>query len=145
MPPPLPPPLYNPRPPTDVFKSPVDSNLMGNLEFFHGKRYADIIASPMDLQTIQKKLESDHYQTPEDFEKDVLLIFDNCLLFNAGNTVYTLYAKRMKAYFYSQYAVFSSYSTSLPYGPSSDAAVAATALALAAAVAAAAAPAAAAK
>ena len=46
--------------------------------------YAEAIALPMDLPTIQRKLDSDAYSSVEDVARDLDLISTNCLRFNSG-------------------------------------------------------------
>ena len=51
--------------------------------------YPDIIKRPMDLSTIQRKLESNEYQEPWQVCDDVRLMFDNAMLYNKkGSRVY---------------------------------------------------------
>ena len=38
----------------------------------------------MDLQTVERKVKTASYTTPEDFEYDILLIFQNCIAYNAA-------------------------------------------------------------
>ena len=40
--------------------------------------YHDVIKKPMDLSTIQKNMDEGFYTKKEEFEADVLLIFENC-------------------------------------------------------------------
>lgn len=59
------------------------------------KDYLRLVKEPMDLETISKKLETWQYSSPQDFERDMRLIFGNCRSYNApdqevvvmGNTV----------------------------------------------------------
>lgn len=44
--------------------------------------YVDIIKHPMDLSTIEKKLNDGEYVEPKDFEEDIKLMFNNCYLYN---------------------------------------------------------------
>jgi bromodomain-containing factor 1 len=44
--------------------------------------YFQIIKKPMDLTTIQSKLDGNAYEKAKDFEEDVRLIFKNCFKFN---------------------------------------------------------------
>lgn len=44
--------------------------------------YFQIIKKPMDLRTVQNKLENNVYEKAKDFEEDVRLIFKNCYKFN---------------------------------------------------------------
>jgi hypothetical protein len=45
--------------------------------------YIQLISSPMDIETVQLKLTQNRYAGREDFDQDVLLMFDNCKVFNA--------------------------------------------------------------
>lgn len=47
--------------------------------------YHKVIKNPMDLGTMQTKLNSGEYESPKDFEKDFRLIIKNCLKFNGGD------------------------------------------------------------
>lgn len=46
--------------------------------------YGQHVPTPMDLQTIERKVKAGAYLSPEDFEYDVLLIFSNCVTYNAA-------------------------------------------------------------
>ncbi|WFC95889.1 Transcriptional activator spt7 [Malassezia brasiliensis] len=46
--------------------------------------YYDVIKNPMDLGTMQKKLKSGQYKNKAQFQGDLDLIWDNCLLYNAS-------------------------------------------------------------
>jgi len=60
-----------------VFSEPVDPVALDI------PNYYNVIKNPMDLGTIQKKLDKTLYDTPNDFAEDVRLVFDNALTFNA--------------------------------------------------------------
>ncbi|CAK7340026.1 unnamed protein product [Dovyalis caffra] len=47
-----------------------------------------VIKEPMDFGTILEKLNGGCYKSLEDFERDVFLVADNAMLFNASNTIY---------------------------------------------------------
>lgn len=49
--------------------------------------YAQKVKTPMDLQTVERKVKSASYNTPEDFEYDMLLIFQNCISYNSSRNV----------------------------------------------------------
>ena len=49
--------------------------------------YVQKVKTPIDLQTVERKVKSAAYNTPEDFEYDVLLIFQNCILYNSSRNV----------------------------------------------------------
>lgn len=64
------------------FKEPVDPVAQGIPTYF------SIVRTPMDLSTVQTKLDNGHYTTSKDFEKDINQIYTNCYKFNpAGNPV----------------------------------------------------------
>lgn len=44
--------------------------------------YMKIVQFPMDLQTIDRKTKAYQYSTPEDFEYDMVLMFQNCINYN---------------------------------------------------------------
>ena len=48
--------------------------------------YYQIISEPMDLGTIQSKLDADEIETPEDFGRLVRLVFENAMTFNVDPT-----------------------------------------------------------
>lgn len=64
--------------------------------------YYDVIKEPMDLSTMEEKLEKDMYPTPEDFIRDAKLIFDNCRKYNNENTPYAKSANKLEKYMWAQ-------------------------------------------
>jgi len=56
------------------FEHPVDVTIYTD--------YLKFVESPMDLLTVDRKIESGAYATPEDFEYDITLIFKNCDRYN---------------------------------------------------------------
>ena len=44
--------------------------------------YLQYISEPIDLQTIERKVKSNEYETPEDFEYDLSMVFKNCEMYN---------------------------------------------------------------
>ncbi|KUI57142.1 Histone acetyltransferase GCN5 [Cytospora mali] len=64
--------------------------------------YYDVIKEPMDLSTMEQKLEMDQYTTPEDFIKDATLIFKNCRQYNSEGTPYTKSANKLEKYMWSK-------------------------------------------
>lgn len=50
--------------------------------------YYDVIKQPMDLSTMETKLEQDAYEGPEDFIRDVTLVCNNCRRYNSQDTPY---------------------------------------------------------
>ncbi|KAJ1513555.1 histone acetyltransferase [Coelomomyces lativittatus] len=73
------------------FMEPVDKNLV--------KDYYDVIKEPMDLQTLESLIESDHYPSIHAFTADVQKIFDNCRQYNDPVTPYYKSANKLEKYF----------------------------------------------
>eukprot|EP00978_Attheya_sp_CCMP212_P043915 scaffold294920_cov59-Attheya_sp.AAC.5 len=68
-----------------VFNTPVDPIELGLPDYFL------VIKRPMDLGTIQKKVEAGSYHSIGDFASDVRLTFDNAMMYNEdGSVVYTM-------------------------------------------------------
>ncbi len=80
-----------------VFAKPVDPLELGLPDYF------DIIKKPMDLGTVQKRLESGQYHSIEDFNCDVRLTFDNALTYNEAGSVVNGMATDMKAKYEIKY------------------------------------------
>lgn len=78
-----------------VFNTPVDPVKWNLPDYF------DVIKSPMDLGTIQTKLESDSYDSVEAFRADVMLTFDNAMMYNQPGSDVANLAQEMKTKFES--------------------------------------------
>ncbi|CEP10601.1 hypothetical protein [Parasitella parasitica] len=66
--------------------------------------YTAIVRHPMDLSTIEKKLLNDEYDDPEAFEGDMILMFNNCYLYNPPTLpIYTM-AKDLEKVFRDKWA-----------------------------------------
>ncbi|KAJ8130580.1 hypothetical protein O1611_g3051 [Lasiodiplodia mahajangana] len=63
--------------------------------------YYNVITSPMDLSTIEDKLEHDLYAAPKDLVSDLKLIFSNCRQYNDASTVYTKCAAKLEKYMWT--------------------------------------------
>ncbi|EAY23231.1 Bromodomain containing protein [Trichomonas vaginalis G3] len=61
--------------------------------------YFQIIDHPMDLSTVRKKLLNDEYSTPEDFKRDVNLIWENLFKYNGKDQLISNLAKQLKKVF----------------------------------------------
>ena len=46
--------------------------------------YQQYVQTPMDLQTVETKAKAGAYVTPEDFEYDMILIFQNSIAYNSA-------------------------------------------------------------
>lgn len=58
--------------------------------------YRTVIAHPMDLQTMQQKLDQGLYDTPKDFVEDVKLIIKNCRQYNKPNTIFCRHVTKLE-------------------------------------------------
>ncbi|KAL4787927.1 Bromodomain-containing protein [Aspergillus varians] len=63
--------------------------------------YYNVIVSPMDLSTMEEKLENDSYTAPKDLVSDLQLIFSNCQQYNDATTVYSKCAVKLEKYMWS--------------------------------------------
>eukprot|EP01084_Bolivina_argentea_P292651 503150_1 len=65
--------------------------------------YPQIIKHPMDLLTVENKLNNNSYETPYDFARDMRLIYQNATTFNKPTTPYyvaaTKFAKKLEEEF----------------------------------------------
>ncbi|KDN38459.1 Bromodomain-domain-containing protein [Tilletiaria anomala UBC 951] len=60
--------------------------------------YYDVIKEPMDLSTMETKLENNKYDTLDDFLKDAQLIFDNCRIYNPPSSPYAKSATKLEKF-----------------------------------------------
>ncbi|OAX81768.1 hypothetical protein ACJ72_03889 [Emergomyces africanus] len=63
--------------------------------------YYNVITSPMDLSTVEVKLERDDYAAPKELVHDLKLIFSNCRQYNDATTVYAKCAVKLEKYMWS--------------------------------------------
>ncbi|ORX83855.1 Bromodomain-containing protein [Basidiobolus meristosporus CBS 931.73] len=61
--------------------------------------YPDIIRNPMDLKTMEKKLNDCKYDIAEEFIADMRLIFDNCYLYNGKDSIVGTFAQNLERVF----------------------------------------------
>lgn len=60
--------------------------------------YYNVITEPMDLETMEKRLEEDAYSSPEEFIRDAKLIFNNCRRYNNESTSYWKNANKLEKF-----------------------------------------------
>ncbi|CCG80638.1 putative Transcription regulator BDF1 [Taphrina deformans PYCC 5710] len=80
------------------FYQPVDAKALG-LHDYH-----TIIRNPMDLATMQQKLNAGEYESADDFEYDMRLMFRNCYKYNGPGTPVNAMGKRLENVFNEKWA-----------------------------------------
>ncbi|CAI6334561.1 unnamed protein product [Periconia digitata] len=60
--------------------------------------YYNVITSPMDLTTMEERLENGAYMEPKDLVDDLKLIYTNCKKYNEPTTVYAKCAVKLEKY-----------------------------------------------
>jgi histone acetyltransferase len=50
--------------------------------------YLDVIKEPMDLSTIDKRIRQDHYKSKQMLYNDLMLVVNNCKLYNEETSLY---------------------------------------------------------
>ncbi|KAI6121433.1 hypothetical protein F5141DRAFT_1211118 [Pisolithus sp. B1] len=64
--------------------------------------YYDVIKRPMDLSTMEHKLNTNQYSNMKTFIDDTQLIFDNCRLYNPEGSVYVKHAAKLERFMKEQ-------------------------------------------
>lgn len=80
-----------------VFNAPVDPLALGLPDYF------ERIKNPMDLGTINKRLDSGYYREIKGFDHDIRLTFDNAMLYNEPKTPVHEMAKGLKDLYLQEY------------------------------------------
>ncbi len=80
------------------FYQPVDPVAMNIPDYYK------VVKKPMDLSTVQGKINNNQYDSSADFEYDVRLMFKNCYKFNAPGTPVHNMSKRLEAVFDQKWA-----------------------------------------
>ncbi|XP_068265827.1 peregrin isoform X2 [Nyctibius grandis] len=78
----------------NIFSEPVP--LSEVTEIYEVPDYLDHIKKPMDFQTMKQNLEAYRYLNFDDFEEDFNLIINNCLKYNAKDTIFYRAAIRLR-------------------------------------------------
>lgn len=72
----------------EIFIEPVDQSEVPD--------YGEVVKHPMDLSTMRAKVDDFQYSSLDEFETDFYLMIDNCLAYNAKDTVFCRAALKMK-------------------------------------------------
>ncbi|KAI6045992.1 hypothetical protein EDC04DRAFT_3103553 [Pisolithus marmoratus] len=64
--------------------------------------YYDVVKRPMDLSTMEHKLNTNQYSNMKAFIDDTQLIFDNCRLYNPEGSVYVKHAAKLEKFMKEQ-------------------------------------------
>lgn len=67
--------------------------------------YLSVIKNPMDLSTMSKRLESNHYKSIAEFTADIKLIADNCRTYNDPETTYYKNANILENFYFEKLKV----------------------------------------
>lgn len=81
---------------SEVFIDPVDPEVEGYPD------YLEVVRTPMDLTTVRKKLESDEYETVQQWKSDVELIWTNAILFHGSESLIGIIATEL-SYLFTEY------------------------------------------
>lgn len=95
------------------FYHPVDPVALNIPEYFK------IIKKPMDLSTIQEKLKINAYDSADEFEADMRLMFNNCYKFNPPNQPVHKMGKQLEELFDSKWSEKPSFATAGSRSPQS--------------------------
>lgn len=79
------------------FRKPVDPTEVPD--------YLSVITAPMDLATMSKRLESEHYKSIAEFTTDLKLIADNCRKYNDPDTTYYKNANILENFYFEKLKV----------------------------------------
>ncbi len=79
------------------FRKPVDPSEVPD--------YLSVIKTPMDLSTMSKRLESNHYKSIAEFTADIKLVADNCRTYNDPETTYYKNANILENFYFEKLKV----------------------------------------
>ena len=102
------------NPLSDWFRDPVDHVALE----LHD--YTTIIQTPMDLGSVQKKLERSQYISTEDFAHDVRLVWQNAITYNSAASMFGIVAGILAQIFDRRFALITRSATADPGRPIPD-------------------------
>ena len=83
------------HPMSEPFSYELNEQTLGELY----EQYMDIISNPIDLDTIQKKINNNEYENFFSFNNDVFTMFRNCKTFNEKNSKLYIQGMHMEDYY----------------------------------------------
>merc|ERR1712166_1351720 len=99
---------------SEWFREPVDHENMGLTD------YLQVIKEPQDLGTISKKLERTHYMSPEDYARDVRLVWQNAITYNSATSMFGVVAAILWQTFDRRFALITNLASVDPGRPIPD-------------------------
>jgi len=87
------------NPLSEWFRTPVEHVELGLTD------YLQVIATPMDLGTVTKKMERGQYMSTEDFAHDVRLVWQNAITYNSAASMFGVVATILAQIFDRRYAL----------------------------------------
>jgi len=102
------------NPLSEWFREAVDHVALGLTD------YPQVIATPMDLGTITKKMERSQYMSVEDFAHDVRLVWQNAITYNSAASMFGVVAGILAQIFDRRFAVITRSAASDPGRPIPD-------------------------
>mmetsp|Transcript_36440 Transcript_36440/g.60366 ORF Transcript_36440/g.60366 Transcript_36440/m.60366 type:complete len:334 (+) Transcript_36440:92-1093(+) len=87
------------NPLAEWFREPVDHVSLGLTD------YTKVVSQPMDLGTVQKKLERGQYLSPDDFAGDVRLVWQNAITYNSASSMFGVVASILAQTFDRRFAL----------------------------------------
>ncbi|KAM0747899.1 Bromodomain-containing protein [Meredithblackwellia eburnea MCA 4105] len=90
--------LLNQHPSSWAFTNPVNADEVTD--------YYTVIKNPMDLATMDRKLEANNYETLDDFVADAKLIFANCRQYNDSGSNYVKNANKLENFLNEQVRLY---------------------------------------
>jgi hypothetical protein len=102
------------NPLAEWFLEPVDHVSLGLAD------YPQVVSTPMDLGTIQKKMERAQYMSTEDFAHDVRLVWQNAITYNSPHSMFGVVASILAQISDRRFALITRSSTADPGRPIPD-------------------------
>ena len=84
----------------EIFHEPVDPEELGVPDYF------EVVKKPMDFSKINEKLKNGKYKNFKQFENDINLTFDNCILYNGEKSYVGKLCNEVKKYYEKYYKQF---------------------------------------